>query len=612
MISHPPPDQLDPHSDVPMGDNRESDLTESQAREPWRFRFLAAAFGLLTFLVLIRIIDYQVFPGNNQPFAKVTLDETTPRGIITDRNGDVLAFDRFFTDLIADPSELNQSEIISLTNELVGLTGLNRGDVLTALTEPLGERYAPLAEGLPLEVGEKILAYQNYLNENNEFGPIQKVTVEFSPQRYYPEKDLSSHLLGLVSSNAAGERIGYYGIEGYYNRYLRQDGVGLPGRRFIDIHDLPYETRRYLPSVAGKDVILTIDRAVQMIVQDELRFAVKTYRAESGSIIVMDPKTGAILAMANYPDYDVNNYGTVDAELWDNPAVSAQYEPGSIFKIITMAAALDTGVLEPTTVYTDTGRITLGQKIFFNSNRSAVGRTTAEDALARSLNVVTVQIAQQLGTEDLYQYIRRFGFSEPTEIDLSGEVAGIVKFPHMSDWSLSDLGANSFGQGLAVTPLQMIAATAAIANGGKLMRPYTTYARVENNQVLLTEPTVIRQVISPETAEKLTNMMITVVDEGAPAARVRGYVTAGKTGTAQIPTEFGYSEDETIVSFVGFAPAVDPEFVVLVKLDRPDPKISPWASYTAAPTFRRVTQRLLEHYGVPPSEERSEELAGIP
>jgi len=246
----------------------------------------------------------------------------------------------------------------------------------------------------------------------------------------------------------------------------------------------------------------------------------------------------------------------------------------------------------------------LGGRIFFNSNRGAVGRLDATDALARSNNIVTVQVASRLGTERFYQYLQRFGFGQPTEVDLAGEVTGLLKFPGSEDWTLSDLGTNGFGQGLAVTPIQITAAAAAIANGGQLMRPHVVQTRIAGDELIHTEPVVVRRALDEQTTRALTEMMVEVVESGAPAAKVPGYNIAGKTGTAQIPTQQGYTEDETIVSFVGFAPADDPQFVILVKLDRPNPAISQWAAYTAAPTFAKVARRLFEHLNIPPDRVR--------
>jgi cell division protein FtsI/penicillin-binding protein 2 len=218
-----------------------------------------------------------------------------------------------------------------------------------------------------------------------------------------------------------------------------------------------------------------------------------------------------------------------------------------------------------------------------------------------------------LGNDEFYRYVDRFGFGQVTEIDLAGEVYGLIKTPRSASWSPSDLGTNSFGQGLAVTPIQMINAVASIANGGKLMRPYIVAARVADDAIQYTKPTVMSVTMKPETAEALTKILVDVVVQGNTAAGVAGYSIAGKSGTAQIPTEEGYTEDETIVTFVGYAPADAPRFVVLVKMERPDPSISPWANYTAAPVFAQVARRLFDYYDLPPDEVRlGRQAAALP
>jgi cell division protein FtsI/penicillin-binding protein 2 len=371
--------------------------------------------------------------------------------------------------------------------------------------------------------------------------------------------------------------------------------------------------QRFLPSAAGKDLVLTIDRGVQWIVEEELRSGIAKYGAKGGSIIVLEPQTGAVLGMANWPDYNPNqrSAAATDFNRFTNVAVSAIYEPGSVFKIVTMAAGLDTGVITPTTVMTDSGYIIVGERSIYNSDRRANGQVNMTEALARSLNVITAQVADQVGRDDFYRYVRRFGFGDRTGIDLADEVPGLLKTPGSEDWSLSELGTNSFGQGLAVTPLQMVNATAAIANGGKLMRPYVVQARLDGEQVLYAQPEVLTQAIGPETARDLTEMMVETVDTGNSAARVPGYRIAGKSGTAQIPTLAGYLKDATIVTFVGFAPADAPEFVLLVKLDQPDPAISTWAAYTAAPVFSQVSRRLFDYLSIAPDEIRAQAL-GVP
>lgn len=581
----------------------EAGAAESAAapRYDRRLWVIVTALVLMTLVILWRLFDYQLI--NRGPFTKEVLSTApTPRGVIVDRDGTLLAADRIFYELAATPSEITtDEERMAVAQTLEMLIGLPATETFTRLHEAAGLTFVQLARTISTEQAEVIRTWRDN-QPKNETDILQSVYFNLNPQRYYPQGMLASHVLGFVGIDAG--RQAHYGLEEYYDPFLRRDGVGLMGNRHGTIDTLAPQLRAFVPSWVAKDLVLTIDRTVQWIIEDELRQSLDFYGAESGTIIVMEPHTGSVLGLANWPTYDPNDYSQANIEHFSNPAVSAQYEPGSIFKVITMAAALDTGEIEPYTIFTDTGSIAVGGRIILNSNRSAAGRITVSQALARSLNVVTAEVATQVGAEDFYRYVRRLGFGDATEIDLANEVPGLIKSPGTRDWSPSDLGTNSFGQGLAVTPIQMINSVAAIANGGKLMRPYVVQERVEGDSVLVTEPTVIRSVVSEETAAKLTDMMIEVVETGNQAALVPGYTVAGKSGTAQVPIEGGYSEDETIVSFVGFAPADDPQFVVLVKMDKPDPDISIWAAYSAAPTFSRVTARLLQHMNIPPDDVR--------
>jgi len=583
----------------------------SSIRHPRRIGVIVACFGVLTALIVWRLLDYTIINWGRAVEAGGAARGSPVRGVIVDRDGELLAADRIFYQVSATPNQIEtDAERLAVAQTLEMLIGLPAVETQTALLEAADRGFVQLARTVSYAEAQTIRDWKeaastarssdsNTADAGVSQNPLQYVHLTPNPQRYYPQGALLSQVLGFASVNT--ERQAHYGVEEYYDLFLQQDGVGLTAKsdKTLDALTLPVHT--YVPSAAGKDLVLTIDRTIQWIIEDELRQNIDFYRASSGSIIVMEPQTGAVLGLANWPTFDPNAYSQANVDHFDNPAVSAQYEPGSIFKVITMAAALDTGAIEPYSEFVDEGSIAVGGRIFFNSDRSAAGTVNATQTLARSLNVVTVQIATRVGAEDFYRYVRRFGFGEASEIDLADEVPGLLKTPGTRDWSPSDLGTNSFGQGLAVTPIQMLSAVTAIANGGKLMRPYVVRERISNGRVLTTEPTVVRSVIQPETATKLTQMMVDVVETGTPGARVTGYYVAGKSGTAQIPVEGGYAEDETIASFVGFLPAYDPQFVILVKLDRPDPDISPWAAYTAAPVFSRVAHRILDHVNMLPS-----------
>lgn len=578
-----------------------------QKRELWRFWFLISFFAALIAMIASALLTHQALRlGYTRP-AGLPHQGESPRGSVVDRNGALLVADRYFYEISVNPTHLKtDADRRALADALEKMADVPAAQTLELLRQYADRYFLRLAPAVELEIGHRILAEQQRLAQEGGAHPLLHLNLTPAPQRYYPEGPLAAHVVGFTALvGDAVWRRGVAGVEGYYESFLRQrNGVGLTGKATATFASLPSSLHRYLPSPAGRDLVLTIDRGVQWIAEEELRRALELYRATAGTIIVMDPWTGEVLAMANAPAFDPNRIAEADPAALLNPAVGTQYEPGSVFKIITAAAALDTGVVTPTQKLTDTGSIAVGQRLILNSDRAGYGQVDMSEALARSLNVISAQWALLLGERRFYQYVDRFGFGKVTEIDLAGEIYGAVRKPGHERWSLSDLGTNSFGQGLAVTPIQMVNATAAIANGGKLMRPYVVKARILDGQVQFTEPTVLGVAIQPETAKTLTDILVSVVERGNQAAGVAGYRVAGKSGTAQIPGEQGYEEDDTIVTFVGYAPADDPRFVVLVKLERPDPSISRWAGYTAAPTFAQVTRRLLQYYNIPPDEIR--------
>lgn len=572
-------------------------------RSPWRLWVVVAVMLLILAALLAQLIRYQLFPTTIEQEEGPTATTET-RGAIVDRNGTPLVVNRYFFQLTVTPAHIKTpEERHELAQQLLELIGLPYQQTFDTLTNNSAQMWAVLADAIDLEAARKIATYQQELSETRTTFPLMYVEPIAMTKRYYPQAELTSHIVGFVMPTTGG----ITGLEEYYNGFLLRDGAGLLGQKSIPVNNLSNDVLRFVPSSVGKDLVLTIDTTVQWIIREELIRGLQEFKAVSGTAIVMDPQTGEIYGMVSLPDYDPNRYESVPQEsynLFNNPAVSAQYEPGSIYKIITMAAAMDAGIITPTMTYNDSGSFTIGGRVIFNSNRMANGEVTVTRALALSLNVITAQIAEELGADAFYRYVRLFGFGEATNVDLSGEIYGLIKTPSDDTWSEADLGTNSFGQGLACTPLQMLNATAAIANGGRLVQPYIVKARVAGTQAQITEPVVTRQVIKPETAHTMASMMAEVVSTSASLAGVEGYSVAGKSGTAQIPSAEGYVQEETIVSFVGFAPADDPQFVLLVKIDRPDPEINVWAGQTAAPVFGRIAKRLLDHFSVPPDDLR--------
>lgn len=586
---------------VRPGHDEDENSINPEERPLWRIWAMVGVFGVFALILIAQLLRYQFFPPEVQEVETAATVDSDARGTVVDRNGTPLVVNRHFFQLTTTPANIKTpEERHEVAQQLMDLIGLPYDQTFSTLTDNADSQFAVLADAVTLDKVRAVMDEQARLAQDEILFPLQHVQAVAMTRRFYPQAELTSHLLGFARPYHGGVT----GVEEYYDDFLMQDGAGLLTKNVSTLDSLSPDVQRFVPSAVGKDLVLTVDTTIQWILREELQRGLDEFKAVSGSAIVMEPQTGAILGMVNLPDYDPNRYEATAFELFPNPVVSAQYEPGSIFKIITVASALDAGVVTPTTIFTDTGNIAIGGRVIFNSNRMAHGQVPVTEALARSLNVVTAQIAEKMGADEFYRYIRLFGFDEATGVDLSGEINGLIKTPTNPDWSLADLGTNSFGQGLAVTPLQMINATAAIANGGKLMRPYIVESRIGGSSVQFTQPVVVRQVLRPDTAAEMADMMVEVVETGNTKAAVPDYRVAGKSGTAQIPSPEGYEEDYTIVSFVGFAPAEAPAFVLLVKMDRPDPTINQWASQTAAPVFSRISERLLHYFSVMPDDQR--------
>ncbi len=555
-----------------------------------RLSFLSFVLVLLCLLVLgqlvnIQVLSYQELSDEGEQMRVRQSDLEPLRGRIWDRKGHLLVGNVVEYDVSASPALVSDPVKTAVT--LAVHLQMNAGEILDSLVSD--DLWVPIVRGVPKEVGEEIAA-----------GGMVGIIVEPVWRRTYPEGILAAHLLGFV--NAMG--YGYYGVEGYYDEVLR-------GRRGTRVYQrdpwnriIPLGLADDEPPQPGVDLVLTLDRTVQALVEEELALALEESGAESGVIIVMDPRTGAILALAAAPVYDPNRYWEVpDGRLFFNPAVSGQYEPGSVFKVLTVAVALEDGLVSPETTFYDQGQIEVAGQVIRNATRQAYGQVTLTEVLIHSLNVEAAQISTMLGPEKFYQGIGAFGIGHRTGVDLEGEAVGELRVPGDWRWHESDLATNAFGQGLAVTPLQMLAAVAALANDGILMQPYVVAEkRYADGWVERARPAPVGRAVSAEMAHLVSEMMAQTVERGIERAQVPGYRVAGKTGTAQLPTPFGYDEQKTIASFIGFAPVDDPQVIVLVRLDKPTR--SPWGTQTAAPAFARLARRLFLLLEIPPDDAR--------
>jgi cell division protein FtsI/penicillin-binding protein 2 len=545
----------------------------------------AAGLVLVGQLIRWQVIEHHRFAALAEAEHQNELIIPPHRGEIRDRDGHILAADMIQYDISASPKII--SDPYAMADRLYRLLGVSRDELLKSLTSD--SPWVPLVKGAPQAVGETIIDWD-----------LVGLQVEPRAKRVYPEGDMGAHLLGFVNNNGNG----FYGVEGFYDDMLRGKSGLQTGERSPFGEIIPLGASHYVPPVSGATLYLTMDRSVQHMIERELKTAVNEYGAQGGSVVVLEPKTGAILGMASYPAYDPNKYSASDEHLYFDPVVSRQYEPGSVFKVVTMAAGLDAGAVGPMGTIYDGGSIEIGGRVIYNWDRQSHGTVDMTEVLAQSLNVGIAQVAIALGKDRFYTYVKRFGFGRLTEADLSSEGPGTLKTPKDADWHESDLGTNSFGQGIAVTPLQIALAVGAIANDGLLMKPHIVSRIVDSEREVEVKPVVVRRTVSQETANTLTGMLVEALKRANSEALIPGYKVAGKTGTAEIPVPGGYHPTLTLASFAGYLPADDPQVLVLVIIDRPT--TSRWGNTTAAPTFKRIAEQLVVLLNILPDDSRQQ------
>ena len=563
---------------------------ENQTRErPWRLYVVGALLAAYTLVVVgklgyVQVLQHDYYRGlaTEEHWQQSTI--LPLRGSILAADGAPLATSVNYETLYADARHLSDPN-----------------SAATALAPVLGESVASLTAKLA-NAGDDPLVLKRNMDgaaaDRVRALHLLNVYFEPEPQRLHPEGALASQLLGFVGA----DNNGLAGLEMGWQQELG----GTPGslRAEVDTSgaEIALGLRSYQPPVAGADIVTTIDRFTQRLVERELDKAMKEHEAEGATIIVMDPKTGAILGMASRPSFAVDDpdlFAPGKESLYAFPAVSNVYEPGSVFKVVTMSAGIDSGAVAPDETYVDQGYVVENGVTISNWNGQGYGVQTMAQILQRSLNTGSSYVARKLGPARFYDYVRAFGFGAPTGVDLPGEAVGIVRPQTTAGWSSTDLLTNSFGQGIAVTPLQMVRAIAVVANEGRLMKPQIVREIRSAEGSRRIAPEVERQVIKPETARILTDMLVNAVDKSVVGlAKIDGYRIAGKSGTAEILVDGHYSKEDTVASQVGFAPADDPRFVVLVAITRPKDNI--WGEGTASPIFRTVMQELLTHAGIAP------------
>ncbi len=554
-----------------------------------RLRISALVITIFALAIIVKLFSWQVQKESElkDRAAAMRVWETeipSRRGLILDANGLILASNVWVYSIYAAPESLTESQSQKITDKLARLLpDVPVATVKDAVTFTSKKKnYNLIASGVSSEVSDDIRKLQ-----------LPGIFLEAKPRRTYPNGNFMSQLLGFANN----ENQGAYGIEGEYNKELR----GTPGTRLAE-HDrdgnpIVLGQVKLKESLDGGDVRLTIDSSIQYLVERELKKGMEEHSAEKAMAIVADPQTGAILAWSSFPNYNPNEFYKTDPQLLRDPIVSDIYEPGSTFKILTAAIGIDTGVVTPESSATLPGCVLKYGRTICNFDKVGYTNQTVTKSLEKSSNVGMMWVAEKFGPDKFYDYIKKFGIGTTTGIDLSGEGEGILRTNKDKGWGPLDFLTNSFGQSVAITPIQLVQAVSAVANGGKLMKPYVVQSITRDSELLMeNKPTFVRQVISPESARITTNMLVSAVRLGETRlADVKGYRVAGKTGTATL-----YDSDFTIGSTIAYAPADNPRFVVLVRYDKT--KDTPWGSNTAAPVVKTITEQLFNYYKIPPTE----------
>lgn len=554
-----------------------------------RLHTLSALFIGVGLLLSFRLVHIQLI--EHERYAELAREEhwqteTIParRGAILDRDGHPLAISIPYETVEIAGAEIRDP--VRAADALAPLLELSPEEVLAKI-DPQSKALVPLKSEVPSAVAQKI-------------AELRLAGVYLRPEavREYPEGSIAPQVLGFVGRDGAG----LAGLEYSFDQELagepgmvqsERDTLGLeiaPGRRILKA---PRD---------GADLVLTIDRVIQHVAERTLADAVAVNKASGGLILVMEPSTGDVLAMASWPTYNLLDDPPVkpgqDA-LVKPVVVTNQYEPGSVMKVVTMAAGLEEGVVTPNSTVNDTGAVEVGGAILRNWDFRGNGIINMTEVLIHSSNVGAQYVSGLLGPERFYRYIELFGFGKLTGIGLPGEVPGTIRTPADPGWSRVDLATNSYGQGIAVTPLQMLTAVSAIANDGVLMKPHIVRQIRRGDQVETVQPEAVRRVVSAETARTLTQMMVQVLEQPSlQPHRVPGYHFAGKTGTADFPTNLGYTSGKTYASIAAFGPLPDVRFSILIRLDAPE---AIYGGVVAAPVLKTMIQELVAYYRIPPS-----------
>lgn len=573
-----------------------------------RIRIVEWAFIGIILVVIARVFYWQILIGSKiQAIAQTqhqsTIEIAASRGNILSSDGYPLVTNQpaYITFAYTPDIKDTAQTIAEKLGPLLAPKAIDIGATPSADLEKqlVSETTATIAAKLSNPENSWIPLGRNVLEEAKrriETLNINGIGFESSQIRYYPEASMAAQLLGFVGSDGSGKSKGYFGLEGKYNFELTgRDGIITQEK---DALGKPIVMGEYqdIASRDGRTLKTHIDRGLQFMIERELRNGIEKYQAASGEIIIINPLTGGIIALASLPTFDPAHHRLYGTEVYKNPTITDVYEPGSTFKTIVMAAAINEKAVTPDTVCDDTcnGPVTIGKYSIRTWNNEYKPGSTMTEVLERSDNTGMIFAANKLGKEKFVEYLTRFGIGQPTNVDLEGESVNRLR----SKWGDIDIATASFGQGLTVNSLQMLMAVSSIASNGQLMEPHVVKEVIDDKRVVPIQPKVVRQVISKEAAETMKEMMRASARHGdAKWAVPQELDIAGKTGTAQIPIAGHYDAEKTMASFVGFAPAANPQFAMIVKLR--EPQSSPWASETAAPLWFKIAKQIFQYYSIP-------------
>lgn len=565
-----------------------------------RFKLLFFLFLIFFLLLLVRLFYWQIIKGASLAEDARSQHQSgeilsAPRGNILANDGSPLVAEReawlvyaFLPEVKDAPNKIADSLapfFVEDANDKNAL--LSEAGRLKSLLSKETSTWVPLKQRVSGDTKKNIEALK-----------IPGIGFEVQETRAYPEASAAAHLLGFVGKNKDGGDVGYFGLEGYYDLILSGKSGFVSRENDARGSPILLGEKNEVSAIEGVNLVTNIDKRVQLTLEKKLLEGIEKYGAKGGTAIVMDSQTGSVFGMTSYPSYDPGNYWKFGQEFFKNPAISDTFEPGSIFKVVVMASALDAGVVTPDTICDICGGPLKVDKYTIETwNKKYHPDSTMTDVIVHSDNVGMSFVGQKLGADKMYDYLDKFGIGKLTGVDLQGEVS--VPLREKGTWNIVDLATASFGQGVAVTPIQMLKALSVIANRGRLITPQIVAKEEGDSWEQDIKPIVGDRVISEKAAGEMKDMMVAAAKEGESKwTDTPGFMVAGKTGTAQIPISGHYDSQKTIASFMGFAPADKPKFAMIVTLK--EPSSSPWASETAAPLWYGIAKELFPYFAIQP------------